>query len=312
MAGSRLGGPPPACPGVEPERSPSRRTVQRSGAVGPDPGHRQLSARAVGGGRQPDQVLRAAALGPLGLQTLAQTDGAGAAGIRGARATWFGFRSCQYRRTGTGAAQLPRCLFPGGRFVTAGEVSALRRRALILVLLLIGLGGLAVFWKIHAPSDVAGFTALLSELRLSAGELPVWAAVGCILLASVAAVPLGAIIVVSALLFGPWLATAYILTGATLGGAISYAIGDYLGHRGLERFAGERINRVSRRLAERGVLSVVIIRLLPIAPFAIVNMIAGASHLRGRDFILGTLLGMLPGTLVISFLITRMHYWLLG
>jgi len=196
--------------------------------------------------------------------------------------------------------------------VTAGEVSALRRRALILVLLLIGLGGLAVFWKIHAPSDVAGFTALLSELRLSAGELPVWAAVGCILLASVAAVPLGAIIVVSALLFGPWLATAYILTGATLGGAISYAIGDYLGHRGLERFAGERINRVSRRLAERGVLSVVIIRLLPIAPFAIVNMIAGASHLRGRDFILGTLLGMLPGTLVISFLITRMHYWLLG
>lgn len=194
--------------------------------------------------------------------------------------------------------------------MTAGEVSALRRRALILVLLLIGLGGLAVFWKIHAPSDVAGFTALLSELRLSAGELPVWAAVGCILLASVAAVPLGAIIVVSALLFGPWLATAYILTGATLGGAISYAIGDYLGHRGLERFAGERINRVSRRLAERGVLSVVIIRLLPIAPFAIVNMIAGASHLQLRHFIPGTLLGMLPGTLIIVFSVGQLQQWL--
>ena len=194
--------------------------------------------------------------------------------------------------------------------MTVHDVGSLRRRALVLILLLLCLGGLAMLWKIRGPSDVAGFSALLANLRLSAGELPVWAAIGCIVLASVVAIPLGAIIVVSALLFGPWLATAYILLGATLGGAISYAIGDYLGHRGLQHFAGERINRVSRRLAERGVLSVVVIRLLPIAPFAIVNMIAGASHLRVRDFLIGTLLGMLPGTLIISLSVGQLQAWI--
>jgi uncharacterized membrane protein YdjX (TVP38/TMEM64 family) len=100
------------------------------------------------------------------------------------------------------------------------------------------------------------------------------------------------------------------LTGGTLGGVLSYGIGNYLGHDGLQRFAGERINRISRRLAERGLLSVIIIRLLPIAPFAIVNMIAGASHLRLREFIPGTLIGMLPGTLIIAFSVGQLQQWL--
>lgn len=38
-----------------------------------------------------------------------------------------------------------------------------------------------------------------------------------------------------------------------------------------------------------------VVRLLPIAPFTIVNVVAGASHLRLRDYLLGTLLGMSPG-----------------
>jgi phospholipase D1/2 len=34
---------------------------------------------------------------------------------------------------------------------------------------------------------------------------------------------------------------------------------------------------------------------VPIAPFAIVNMVIGASGLSYREFILGTAIGMLPG-----------------
>lgn len=37
------------------------------------------------------------------------------------------------------------------------------------------------------------------------------------------------------------------------------------------------------------------LRLLPVAPFAIVNLVAGASHIRMRDFMIGTMLGMGPG-----------------
>src|SRR6202012_3037616 len=58
----------------------------------------------------------------------------------------------------------------------------------------------------------------------------------------------------------------------------------------------------SERVARRGIIAVVILRILPIAPFTIVNLVAGASHIRMRDFMLGTLIGMGPGVLLtVSF-----------
>lgn len=184
-----------------------------------------------------------------------------------------------------------------------------RRKAWLLVILLLLLLVLAVAWKAYVPADGEGIKPLLAQLRLGSAGMSPWLAIACVLLASVVAVPLGVIIVACALLFPPLTATAYVLIGATLGGIGSYSLGNYLGHDGLQRFAGERINSVSRRLAERGLLSVIIIRLLPIAPFAIVNMIAGASHLRLRDFIPGTLIGMLPGTLIIAFSVAHLQLW---
>jgi len=44
------------------------------------------------------------------------------------------------------------------------------------------------------------------------------------------------------------------------------------------------------------------ILMVPIAPFSIVNVVAGASKLRLRDFLLGTALGMLPGIAVMAAL----------
>lgn len=185
-------------------------------------------------------------------------------------------------------------------------------RVVVLALIIIGLVGLAILWKTHGPADAASLSGMLSGMRVSASNLSPWVAIGYVLLASVLAVPLGLIIVLASIAFGPWAGTLYTLAGATLGATISYAIGRYLGHEGLRLFAGERINRVSLRLAERGVLAVVVIRMLPIAPFAIVNMIAGTSHLRMRDFMLGTVLGMLPGTVLIAFSVSQVQGWLWG
>ncbi len=185
-------------------------------------------------------------------------------------------------------------------------------RILLLLCLLAFLVGLAWWWRSQLPDDAEGMAAVLSEFRQVATGLPVGVVIATVLVASVVAVPLGVIIVVTALLFGTWLGMLYTLVGAMLGGIVSYAVGNALGHDGLKRFAGERINQVSQRLAKRGVLSVVIIRLLPLAPFAIVNMIAGASHLRLRDFIIGTAIGMLPGILIIALSVGELQAWWLS
>ena len=52
-------------------------------------------------------------------------------------------------------------------------------------------------------------------------------------------------------------------------------------------------------------MAVVMIRLVPIAPFTIVNLVAGASHIRFRDFAFGTVLGELPGLLAISIFVNQ-------
>jgi uncharacterized membrane protein YdjX (TVP38/TMEM64 family) len=45
--------------------------------------------------------------------------------------------------------------------------------------------------------------------------------------------------------------------------------------------------------------------MLPIAPFSIVNVVAGASHIRWSDFLLGTVIGLLPGVLAMTFFVDR-------
>jgi uncharacterized membrane protein YdjX (TVP38/TMEM64 family) len=179
---------------------------------------------------------------------------------------------------------------------------SLKNKARLLAILVLGLLGLTAAWRLSSLNAWLDIQLLVVELRrLGAGFGPL-TAIACISLASVMAIPLAIILLVSAIAFGPWLGLAYALSGACLGASISYGIGSYLGHDALCRLAGERVNLFSSRVGKRGVLSVMAIRLMPIAPFAIVNMIAGATHIRLGDFLIGSLLGMIPGGLAISLL----------
>ena len=173
-------------------------------------------------------------------------------------------------------------------------------KLLVLLAMLLALAGIALFVQ-GTEGWGAAAQAWLLHLRADGGRVdPPWVVLA-VVLASIVAVPLGAIIAVDALVFGPWLGAVYTLIGAALGASISYGLGRHLGHEALCRFAGERVNRFSQRLARRGVLAIVFIRLVPVAPFAIANMVAGMTHVRLRDFVLGTVLGMLPGLALIGF-----------
>ena len=62
---------------------------------------------------------------------------------------------------------------------------------------------------------------------------------------------------------------------------------------------------LSRRLGKRGLLAIVFARIVPVGPFTIVNLVAGASHIRWRDFLLGTVIGLLPGITAASIFVDR-------
>lgn len=179
--------------------------------------------------------------------------------------------------------------------------SSLRWRLLWLALLLAAVLGLAIAWSaspLRAWLDVDRIVAGLQQLGQSFGPV---AAVAGFALASTLAVPLSFLTLVTLVAFGPWAGVGYTLAGALLGAGVSYGLGRLLGREVLQRLGGARVNAVSRRLAERGVLAVIAVRMVPVAPFAIANMVAGATHIRLRDMLLGTALGMAPSTLVMAF-----------
>jgi phospholipase D1/2 len=90
--------------------------------------------------------------------------------------------------------------------------------------------------------------------------------------------------------------------GALASAIVTYAVGAAIGREALESVLGARLERVRRAVVERGVFAVAAIRLVPIAPFTLVNMAAGASKVRFADYLIGTAIGMAPGITTMSAL----------
>ncbi len=112
--------------------------------------------------------------------------------------------------------------------------------------------------------------------------------------------PVTLLILATVLAFGPVFGFVYALSGGVVSALSTYGIGRLLGRDRVRQLAGGKLNRISQRLAKSGLLAVAVVRVLPVAPFTVVNLVAGASHIKAWDFFLGTLLGMAPGTLAIT------------
>ncbi|MBK1702278.1 phosphatidylserine/phosphatidylglycerophosphate/cardiolipin synthase [Thiococcus pfennigii] len=120
--------------------------------------------------------------------------------------------------------------------------------------------------------------------------------------ASLASVPVTLLIMVTVLVFGGVAGALVSLVGATLAALAGYGMGHWLGRPAMARLADGRLERLDRRLARHGIPTMVTVRIVPVAPFAVINLVAGASRLHLRDFLIGTLIGMIPGIAALAFL----------
>lgn len=93
--------------------------------------------------------------------------------------------------------------------------------------------------------------------------------------------------------FGPWLGSAYALAGALTSAIVGFYIGRWTGVDRLERVVGPKVKKISRKIERNGTLAIYVLRKIPL-PFTLVNVTIGASKIRFRDFLLGTLLGTGP------------------
>lgn len=119
--------------------------------------------------------------------------------------------------------------------------------------------------------------------------------------------PVNLIVVGATIVLGPWEALICGLIGSHLSAIAGYGLGHRFGKAPLKKWASESVQRLDRRLGERGVWPVILVRVIPVAPFVFVNLVAGASQLKFRNFNLGTLLGMVPGMAGVVLLTHRLN-----
>lgn len=154
---------------------------------------------------------------------------------------------------------------------------------------LIVCGLVAAAWNGISPPewDLEAISAWMAPRRHAWYALPVV----MVAFVALALVPVVGLIAATGLVFGPVLGPIYAMAGCLASGSVGFLIGRWLGRHRVEQLGGEAVARVTRTAQRNGTLAVFFLRKVPL-PFLLANVIAGASTVSYRDFVLGTFLGM--------------------
>jgi phospholipase D1/2 len=176
------------------------------------------------------------------------------------------------------------------------------RMVLSLVAAGLVLVGLALAWKYTALSEVAEPRRIGDVLSAGRGEVWAFAVVVTVfVLGGLIMFPLNILVLATAAVFGPWFGLLYSMLGALSSSVLMYFVGARFGKEALGRMLGRRWPKALESVRQRGLLTVVAFRVVPVAPFTLVNLAAGASGIGLADFVLGSVLGWAPGLLLLSF-----------
>lgn len=179
---------------------------------------------------------------------------------------------------------------------------SIKQTLLVFILLL----GMTILWRFLADAGYLNEAALLQHTAyIRQFEFSLWSLIGIILLyVALLAImfPLTILVVTTGMLFS----TEWAMLCATLAtlssSATGYVVGHRIGRETIEKHGGEMVRRAEKYIQKNSFNSMVLINLLPIAPFTMTNMLAGAFRLDFPRYMLGSAVGIIPGLiLVIAF-----------
>lgn len=184
------------------------------------------------------------------------------------------------------------------------EISTMSRRTARWRLAAIVVGTLCaalLLWRVTPLARFAdtGEVARWMEVLRQTWWSPL-AVIGLFVLGGLAVFPVTLMIAATALVFDAPLAIALSFVGVLANAAVTYAVGAWWVRATLLAAFGRRLAKLGDALAKRGVIAVAVIRMVPIAPFSIVNLAAGSMSVRFRDYMIGTALGVAPGVVALS------------
>jgi uncharacterized membrane protein YdjX (TVP38/TMEM64 family) len=173
-------------------------------------------------------------------------------------------------------------------------------RTLLISFLLFG--GVGLVFVFGAPLLGLNETATVQQwMRAVPGPWSLPVAVLAFAALAFVGVPQIMLIAAAVVAFGPLTGFAYSWIGTMVSSLVGFYLGRVAGAKALERFSGEGIRRFMDLVGRNGFFASFIVRLVPSAPFIVVNMAAGVTPMRVLDFTVGTALGIVPKIVLTAF-----------
>ena len=157
---------------------------------------------------------------------------------------------------------------------------------------------LTALWRLTPLRNVASAEAALAWAK-AFGEQP-WAPFAVMAAYTPACLvmfPRPLITLAAVIAFGPWLGFTYSLAGICVSAAVTWWMGKHMRRDTVRRLAGPKLDRMAEVLKKHGLVAMTLLRLVPLAPFAVESIVAGAIRMKLWHVVVGTGIGLLPGTL---------------
>lgn len=191
-------------------------------------------------------------------------------------------------------------------YIAPREQHPLRAHAARIGIAVIIFAALVLLWRETPLKDVVHLRAVFGLLEnLQQQPFAPVLILTLYIVAGLVFVPVVLLIAATGMVFGPWPGLFYAMGGSLLSAAVTFWIGSKTGTELCRRLLRGRARSLQSRLQKQGLLAVAMVRAMPIAPFTVVNLVAGAAQISWRDFMLGTLVGMLPGIIMTILFVDR-------
>ncbi|MET0272072.1 MAG: TVP38/TMEM64 family protein [Phenylobacterium sp.] len=184
------------------------------------------------------------------------------------------------------------------QFLSDMDAQAWRTLAVSFVLF----GGVGVVFLFGA--QVMGFdgeATVEGWLAAATGPWSLPVAVAAFAILAFVGVPQFMLIAAAVVAFGPVTGIVYSWIGTMVSSLVGFYIGRMAGARVLERFSGKGVQRFMKLVGRNGFYASLIVRLVPSAPFIVVNMAAGVTPMSVVHFAAGTALGIIPKIVLTAF-----------
>ncbi len=109
-------------------------------------------------------------------------------------------------------------------------------------------------------------------------------------------------------LYGFWVGVLLVSFASTIGATLAFLASRYVLRDWVQRRFGDRLRGVNEGMAKEGAYYLFMLRLVPVFPFFLINLLMGLTPIRTSTFYWVSQAGMLPGTLVYINAGTQLGY----